>query len=417
MEIWLVAIALAASLISSRYLIIAVITPAIFCLIRLAVNGHVSYRTTSDIPILFILLIIPITLWVTALPEITIVQVLRLLSGIGLFYTTVNWANTIKRLRLIINGLLLAGIGLALFAPFSVTWSTKLPFISEALYQRFTLLVEDTIHPNVIAGSLAMLIPLASGWLLFAWKELWVTEKFLTMISLFSMTAVLGLSQSRGAWMAVGIVLAIIPVLRWRWGWIFPILGMVLLAFITYYASATDILNAIVSGGSVKGVAGRIEIWNRALYMLRDFPLTGIGMGSFTRIADALYPFSIASPGSINHAHNLFLQVGVDLGIPGLLAWMAVFIISIVNGWRSYFYGRSQKNILIMAFGISLTCSIFAMALHGVTDAVTWGMVRSAPLVWLIWGAAQAAQRMAPSKEMTPERTPANEAQISTSMT
>ena len=163
-----------------------------------------------------------------------------------------------------------------------------------------------------------MLIPLACGWLIFAWKQIRLPEKILTLISLLSMVSVLGLTQSRGAWMAMGIVLAILPVLRWRWGWVFPILGAAVLAALVYYAGPTDILTAIISGGSVKGVAGRIEIWNRAIYMLRDFPLTGIGMGSFTQIADALYPFSIASPGTIFHAHNLFLQVGVDLGIPGI---------------------------------------------------------------------------------------------------
>lgn len=394
LEIWLVAIAMAASLISSRLLILAAITPAIFCLVRLLAYGRASVRTPSDIPILILLLMSVITIWVTALPEITSIQVLRLLSGIGFFYTIINWVNSSKRLRLIINGLLLAGFGLALLSPFTVAWSTKLRFMPEAFYQSFTLLVSDTIHPNVIAGSLALLIPLASGWLLFAWKDLRIAERLLTGTSLLLMIAVLGLSQSRGAWMAVFIVLGILPVLRWRWGFIFPLLGVVAVAFLVYTIGPTQIITAIISGGSVKGVEGRVEIWNRALYMLRDFPFTGIGMGSYTRIADAIYPFSIASPGSINHAHNLFLQVGVDLGIPGLLAWLAVFFISITNGFKSFIYSRQYKNELLMASGIALTSGIVAMALHGITDAVTWGMVRPAPLVWMFWAAAQATVRL-----------------------
>lgn len=397
-EIWLVAAVLAASLVSSRFLTAAVILPMCFRLVQLAVDGKISIQNRSNIPIFFLLLFIPITLWITALPDITKIQVLRLLSGIGIFYTMVNWANSLKRLRLVINGLLIGGAILAFFAPFSVTWSAKLPFISGALYQRFTLLVKDTVHPNVIAGSLVLLIPIAFGWLIFAWKQIRLPEKLLAMASLLSMVSVLGLTQSRGAWMAMGVVLAILPVLRWRWGWMFPILGAAVLAALVYYAGPTNILTAIISGGSVKGVAGRMEIWHRAIYMLRDFPLTGIGMGSFTQIADALYPFSIASPGTIFHAHNLFLQVGVDLGIPALLAWLMILVISLINGWQSYLKGSRCKNAILTAMGISLTGSILAMAFHGMTDAVTWGMVRSAPFVWIIWGIAQSVQIVA-SKE------------------
>jgi hypothetical protein len=32
-----------------------------------------------------------------------------------------------------------------------------------------------------------------------------------------------------------------------------------------------------------------------------------------------------------------------------------------------------------------------ALILGGITDAVTWGMVRSAPLVWGLWGLAVAS--------------------------
>jgi putative inorganic carbon (HCO3(-)) transporter len=35
--------------------------------------------------------------------------------------------------------------------------------------------------------------------------------------------------------------------------------------------------------------------------------------------------------------------------------------------------------------------SQLALAVHGITDAVTWGMVRPAPLIWALWGLAIAA--------------------------
>ena len=40
----------------------------------------------------------------------------------------------------------------------------------------------------------------------------------------------------------------------------------------------------------------RLEIWSRAIYMLQDFPFTGIGMGAFRQVANLLYPFFLAGP-------------------------------------------------------------------------------------------------------------------------
>ena len=54
-------------------------------------------------------LTIPVTLWATALPEVTQPQVLRLLAGIALYYALVNWATTASRLWLL--GVGLAGAG------------------------------------------------------------------------------------------------------------------------------------------------------------------------------------------------------------------------------------------------------------------------------------------------------------------
>jgi hypothetical protein len=50
--------------------------------------------------------------------------------------------------------------------------------------------------------------------------------------------------------------------------------------------------------------------------------------------------------------------------------------------------------------GAGLLASQAALLLHGSLDAVTWGMVRSAPLVWLAWGVAAAAGNLAARLEL-----------------
>jgi putative inorganic carbon (HCO3(-)) transporter len=125
--------------------------------------------------------------------------------------------------------------------------------------------------------------------------------------------------------------------------------------------------------------------------MIQDFPFTGIGMGAFGDLADAAYPFFQFLPGSLSHAHNLFLQIAVDLGIPGLVAWLATLILVCAAAWRVYRVGSIKRDRWTAGLGAGLLCSQVALIIHGLTDAITWGMVRPAPLTWVVWGLAVAS--------------------------
>ena len=152
----------------------------------------------------------------------------------------------------------------------------------------------------------------------------------------------------------------------------------------------TPTLEFLASDPSV-GVEERLDIWSRSVYILRDFAPTGVGMGSFTETADTFYPFSLSPPGTIYHAHNLFLQIGIDLGIIGLIAWLAVLLTILALSWQLYRPKTPTRSKVAVGLGAGLLCSQLALMIHGVTDAVTWGMVRPAPLVWALWGLAVAA--------------------------
>ena len=86
-------------------------------------------------------------------------------------------------------------------------------------------------------------------------------------------------------------------------------------------------LDFLLHDGQVKGLSvdsvltGRPEIWRRSLHVVADFPFTGIGVGTFRQVVPVLY----YPPGrALEHAHNLFLQTALDLGLPGLLAFAGV---------------------------------------------------------------------------------------------
>jgi len=388
-EIWPVGLFVAASFISARLLPVALVIAALFWLIRWLAYGKLSYRTLADWPVFLLFLMMPVTLWATSLPEITVTQVYRLLTGIAIYYAIANWTTTRRRLSLVVTGAVATGLILALSAPLSVTWSTgKLPFIPEMLYSRFTVIISDTIHPNVMAGSLVILLQIPLAWLFFSWRSINRWQRVLAIVAVLGMSSILLLTKSRGAWMAFAITLVFMILLRWRWGWVSLLIGGLAGGIGVYILGINALLEYLLRSDTIGGIDGRIEIWSRAIYMIQDFPFTGIGMGSFTKVADTLYPFFLASPGQIAHAHNLFLQIAVDLGIPGLIAWLAVLLLVVAQAWQVYRFGKTGQDALATGLGVGLLGSQLALVVHGMTDAVTWGMVKPAPLVWVVWGLA-----------------------------
>jgi putative inorganic carbon (HCO3(-)) transporter len=338
---------------------------------------------------------LPITLWASALPDKTLLQVCRLITGIGLFYAIVDWSTTNDKVKMLFLLLPVFGLALAVYGLLSTEWILdKLVFLPGSLYQYLPQIASDTIHPNVLAGSLVILLPAIISLPFFAWNSLDTGRRLLSLVSSIFLTLVIGLTQSRGAILALICSISVLVFLRWRRSWII-FLALFVAAIFGLYLTGPSILidSASLSTESASKLEGRMEIWSRGIYMIQDFPISGIGMGLYGEVADRIYPFFVNAPDSVPHAHNLFLQVAVDLGIPGFVSWLAVFLIITVASWQLYMksHSKNSNHSWLAAFGAGFLGSQIALAAHGMLDATTWGMVKSAPLVWSLWGMACAA--------------------------
>lgn len=390
-EVWVVALLVGGGILSQRLLFPALIAAGFFWVLRRLGTGRWSLHTPLDWPLLLLVGMALLSLIATPSRVVTLPAVLRLFGGILLFYAIWHWAVTPRRMAWLGEGLRLVGFGLALVAPFTVQWATgKLPFIPAAIYERFTVVAGESIHPNVLAGHLVAFLLWASAPLFFAWPSLsWFKRVYYAGISVF-MLGILVLSQSRGAFMGLIAAVLVLFLARYRRGWIGVSLAVVAILAVTVRFGLTAVLDAMVGGERVAGWGGRLEIWSRAVYMLQDFPFTGVGMGMFGKLADALYPFFSYSPRMVEHAHNLYLQVAVDLGLPGLVAWLAIFGLLAWCAWQLFRDGRVQENAMAVTMGAAGLASQVALAVHGMTDAVTWNL-RPAALSWALWGATLAA--------------------------
>jgi putative inorganic carbon (HCO3(-)) transporter len=162
---------------------------------------------------------------------------------------------------------------------------------------------------------------------------------------------------------------------------------------------------------SMESLVERGEIWHRALSILHDFPLTGAGLGTFPRLPYELVP----APGPdhtavAQHAHNVFLQVALDLGLPGLVAYLALVGIALWIGWRAARMPEHREPRAPPAsasgerpamrgefrwLGMGIVGSLVAVHVYGLTDAITLGS-GSDLAFWLILALSAALWRTLP---------------------
>ncbi len=207
----------------------------------------------------------------------------------------------------------------------------------------------------------------------------------LTAVLTLPTAAILLLTQSRSGWLgAVGgvwVLLAlwslILPTSRKRkllWAGI----GLMLLAGIAGLLWLGPEKLAILwddpsqmgqtAVGSLNSLGFRQEVWRWGLMAVGDFPFSGTGLGAFRHVVRRLYPLNINAGYDIAHAHNLTLQVALDVGIPGLITYLSLLITAWLIGWKT-----ARRSPTLRPFALGILASLAALHIFGLTDTLALG--------------------------------------------
>jgi putative inorganic carbon (HCO3(-)) transporter len=134
-------------------------------------------------------------------------------------------------------------------------------------------------------------------------------------------------------------------------------------------------------------VQTRLEIWSAALDIIQKYPLTGIGMNTFRTVFWSLYPPTYIPAGyDIGHAHNEILQTALDLGIPGMIAYLMILLITFVKLFKNWPQIKEKSDIL-KGLILAVTFSLAAHFVFGLFDAVALG-AKPGLLFWMLIGQA-----------------------------
>ena len=336
------------------------------------------------------------------------------LYGMAVYFTTARHTRNPRGWRESLALFAVAGVGLALLGLVGTRYdNTKIPGLSELIALLPVRLgglpgAEEGIHPVEIAGSLLWIIPVSvmagvalmreAGW--FTSRRLNPSKRIgqisgwgvLLAVTLVLDVGVLVLTQSRGGYMAIALAgLALVILLLRGWGrWVvvgLTVLGAIAAVMVVGGLGWEETVNeafvsAPVEGAafSLKTMSMRVEIWSRAVWAIRDVPLTGLGMNIFRSAVNLLYPtFQVAAGVDMAHAHNELLQAALDLGLPGLVGFLALYVGAVGMLVMSMRAGGAKRLLALGMLG-----GLLAHFLFGMIDAVSVGAKPGFLFWWLL---------------------------------
>ena len=390
-------------------MLVVLVVPVMWLCVRHA-SGHTIPPTPLNAALLLLLVMVGVSLLVTFDVRFSLGKVAGVVLGALVFWAVSRWVTTPWRLAAATIAFLLCGGALAVIGLLGTNWFTKFPMFA-AIINRLPRTIrglpgaESGFQPNGVAGCLVLFVPLQVALLAGAGRRAFAAlhrgtraTSALTAVQwllLALTTGTLVLTQSRGAW--VGCAIASAAFLGWFGRRTRAVLLVAAVACVVWavVVGPQQLLNMTISQsgpGMAGNVSGRVELWSRALYGISDFPFTGMGMNTFRKVMPVLYPTFLTSPDfDVAHAHNQLLQAALDVGIPGLIAYLAMWPISAALLVRVY---RRSPDPGYRTMAGGLGAGLIAQFSFGMTDAISLGS-KPGVLFWFMLALIVSLHRIA----------------------
>lgn len=222
---------------------------------------------------------------------------------------------------------------------------------------------------NHFALFLAMGCLIAPVWAFTEKQEAgWRGPVALALVTLFALTI---LATGSRAGIGTGLLALVIGIaLSWRNirralpgapRWVFPVLIAVVIGVITIFILVSIAADRAESVRRALEIAPGEDMRGRALPTVLSiiatyFPM-GVGFGGFDPIFRLHEPFSLLKPTYFNHAHNDFLEVVLDGGLPAallLLAAIGWYGVASIRAWEG-----SRRQSVLPGLGSAILLLVF----------------------------------------------------------
>lgn len=218
--------------------------------------------------------------------------------------------------------------------------------------------------PNNVALFLGRCIPFVIAFVVglgIDRKRRWIYGTMLVpMLIAFLLTQSVG-----GIFLGLPAAIVVIVILRWgkRSHWILLGFGTVLVV-VFLLAMQSPRFGRVLDFSEGTNFY-RLRAWQSAVNMIRDHPITGLGLDQFLYAFRGQYilPDAWQEP-NLSHPHNILLDVWIRLGIIGV-AWLLAFQVTFWRAWwKIYRVSNPFRSVLF----IGIAASMVNLVVHGLVD-------------------------------------------------
>lgn len=346
--------------------------------VRVVTNKKFTFK--FGVPEFFVSLMILIYLVCacTSFAMFKSVQIVAIyLVFMGFYFVVVNTIKNKKQFFDLISVITISSFFVCMFGimQYVFDWNVSQAWMDEEMFSDIKMRIYSTLeNPNVLGEYILLTLPLSIG---LMWsKKGFLSKLFYGGISL-SMFAALILTFSRGCW--IGLMLSAAIFVTFVAG---KLWGLLLLALPAVpFILPESIVNRFLSIGDMKdsSTSYRVYIWLGTLLLLKDFWISGIGIGTeaFTKI----YPFYSYSAIVAPHPHNLFLNVLVETGAAGIVVFLFICIILFKRLARTT--SLSGKTSQTATMSVAIASAVAGFLLQGMFDNCFYNH-RVFMIFWLI---------------------------------
>ncbi len=273
-------------------------------------------------------------LWATS-PGTAISTAFRLAQGILLVFVVVSAVSRPQHLRWIVWGFIVGALLTALSGLTGATHAEQVSPLTDT-----TRLEGGIGDPNELA---ALLVPalVIAGFLLVAIRgalRRWFVFGLVGVVAI-----ALFLTESRGGLVALGSTLVFVPLFAGpvRARALTLVLTVAGVGIVYYGLIAPPEALARITNFTAGGGTGRTDLWGIATNMIKDHPVLGVGAGNF-QLVEPSYALGNINLGQVSLvvdtpkvAHNTYLNVIAELGIIGMIPFLAVLLGAVIAAVRS----------------------------------------------------------------------------------
>lgn len=160
---------------------------------------------------------------------------------------------------------------------------------------------------------------------------------------------------------------------------------------VSAWSHAHDVAVVLTDRSETDVTAHRGEIWGNCLALIKEQPWLGVGWGQFN-FAWTLTPFPVRTAGLVTHAHNLPLQLAVELGVP---------IAAIMTGLLLWGFWKAARRAWTLAgtAGVSARATLMivtVIGLHSMLEFPLWYVYLLLPTAWAFGLALGSGTQAAP---------------------